>query len=80
MQINFLRCCFSSVLVFSKTYDCTIISCFNVQAVAKKQRQMLEELKQIFFFSRNYIYHANDFSEVLLLKCFSVLRNVQYVA
>ena len=73
MQMSFLRCCFSSVLVFSKTHDFNRSPCFNVQAVAQKQRQMLEELKKII--SRNEIYHANELSEVLLLKCSSVLRN-----
>ena len=69
MQMSFLKCFFSSGSVFSKTHDFNRSPCFNVQTFAQKQLQMLEELKK-FSFSRNEIYHANEFSEVLLLKVF----------
>ena len=55
MQISFLRCCFSSVLVLSKTHDFNIIPCYKVQAVAQKQQQMLEELNKIISLEMRFI-------------------------
>ena len=65
---------FSSVLVFFLLHAFDRSLCLNIRAVAQKQRQMLVKLKKVSF-SQNEIYHANEFSEVLLFKCFSVLQN-----
>ena len=72
MQPSFLRLRFSSFLVFSELHSFNISLFFNTRVVARKQRQVLEKLEN-FSFSQNGSYHANEFSEVVVFKCSSVL-------
>ena len=72
MQPSFLRFPFSSFLVFSELHDFNISLFFNTRVVARKQRQVLEKHEKIIF-SQNESYHANEFSEVVIFKCSSVL-------
>ena len=65
----------SSVLVFSETHDYNRSPCLNVRSVAQIQRQIPEKLKNVSF-SSNEMYHATEFSEVVIFKCsFSVLHD-----
>ena len=76
MQLSFLSLCFSGVLVFSVLYYCDRSLCFNARAVAQKKManaRLAEEVS--LFFSQNEIFHANEFSEVLLFKYSNVLGN-----
>ena len=54
--------------------------CCRVQAVAQKQQQMLTKLKngEEQHFSQNQIYHATEFSELVIFKCSSVLPNAWF--
>ena len=59
--------------MFSEFHDFNRSLCLNARAAVRKQRQVLEKLKKVTF-SQDEIYHATEFSEIVIFKCPSVLR------